>query len=83
MGRASDDMIDRRRDEYVASSLGIPVEALAEHSYELDDTPAGFAGYAWRVVWQDTPPQGVAVNGEPGSQWSDIPPYDWQHPDGE
>lgn len=76
---SSDEMIQRRLDRYVATSLGISTELLDQHPYELDEesgTPS--TGFQWRIVWEDAPPPGVSVNGSPGSLWSDIAPADWE-----
>lgn len=74
--RQREDQQERRRAKGVASYLGISVEALEQHPYEIERTPARFAGYSWRVVWQDTPPPGVKVEAASGTQWTYIAPFD-------
>ena len=74
MSRAYEDAIERRRDEYVASTLGVSVETLEDHPFELDENASDDGVvYGWRVLWDDEAPPGVDVNGAAGSLWSDIP----------
>lgn len=79
MNRFFEDAQERRLDEHVAQQLGISIELLNEHPYQIEEDTGDSADnegviYGWRVVWDDTPPEGVAVGGAEGSQWSDISP---------
>ena len=74
MSRAYEDAMEQRRDEYVASALGVSVETLEDHPFELDENASDDGVvYGWRVLWDDEAPPGVDVNGAAGSLWSDIP----------
>ena len=74
MSRAYEDAMERRRDEYVASALGVSIETLEDYPFELDENASDDGVvYGWRVLWDDEAPSGVDVNGAAGSLWSDIP----------
>lgn len=81
MGRAFEEAQERRlarkRDEHVAQQLGISVEVLDGHPYEIEENSGDSADnegvvYSWRVLWADVPPKGVAAHGKEGWYWSDI-----------
>lgn len=74
MRRAYEDVMENRRDEYVASALGVSVETLEDYPFELEENASDDSVvYGWRVVWDDEAPTGVDVNGAAGLLWSDIP----------
>jgi hypothetical protein len=75
--RQLEDRQEVDRDAYVAQELGISVEALEEHSYDIEE--AGF-GLVWRIFWADTAPEGVKTEGHAGGLWTDIQPH--HEPDG-
>ena len=80
MSRAYEDAMERRRDEYVASTLGISIEMLEDYPFELDENASDDGVvYGWRVLWDDEAPHGVDVNGAAGSLWSDIPAAPDEH----
>lgn len=55
----------RKRDEHIARELGISIESLHEHPYEIDVVHHGIF---WRIKWSDQAPPGVET------EWSDIHP---------
>lgn len=71
--RQLEDAMERRRDEYVAAQLGVPIEILADHPYQIAENASddGLI-YSWQILWDDTAPDGVTVHGSPGSRWSDL-----------
>ena len=74
MSRAYDDVTDLRRDAHVAQALGISLDTLNDYPFEIDANASddGLI-YSWHILWDDRAPPGVAVNGDIGSLWSDIP----------
>lgn len=74
---AQERRLKQQQDEHVARHLGISIEVLGDHPYEIEENSGDSADnegvvYGWRVLWDDLPPEGVAVHGEEGSYWSDI-----------
>jgi hypothetical protein len=74
---AQEEVHERRLNEHVAQQLGISIEILDEHPYQIEEVSGDNADnegvvYGWRVMWDDVPPEGIAVHGAEGSQWSDI-----------
>lgn len=69
--RQFDDARERERDEHVAREVGVSVDALVDHPYDLDEAGGGIA---WRVIWQEGPPEGVVASGSAGSEWTEIHP---------
>ncbi len=71
---------EQRLREHVARELGISVEILDEHPYEI---AAANHGIVWRITWDDTAPPGAEAHGAIGTQWSDIHPlYEPEEPVG-
>ena len=57
MSRAYEDTMERRRDEYVASALGVSVETLDDYPFELDENASDDGVvYGWRVLWDEEAP---------------------------
>jgi hypothetical protein len=73
--RQLEEAIEQRQDQYIARQLGISTETLGDHPFQIDENSSddGLV-YSWRILWDDTPPEGVAVQGTPGALWSDIQP---------
>lgn len=70
MKRLLEEEQEQKRDEYVAQELGISVDVLQEHDFEIEEDFT-----IWRVKWRGTPPLGVEVHGAEGTQWSNIAPF--------
>lgn len=65
------------RDRHVARHLGISVEDLADHPYEIDEvTLKDGTVAAWRVQWMGDPPPGARAQGGPVEWWNEIPVSD-------
>lgn len=73
MSRALDDALEARQDAAIARALGISVDALDEHPYEIDENASddGLV-YSVRLLWSTTVPEGVDASGAYGSRWTDI-----------
>lgn len=71
--RQLEDAMARRQHDYVASQLGISSEVLDDHPFQVDEhTSDDGVVYSWRILWDQTAPEGIAVQGTFGSFWSDI-----------
>lgn len=73
--RQFEDAAERRQDAYIAGRLGVTVEMLDDYPYQIDENASddGLV-YSWRIMWEDTAPEGVTVYGEAGSLWSEVQP---------
>ncbi len=61
----------------VAAALGIGHETLADHPFHVEEYSSDDdLVYVWRLIWEDSPPDGVETFGAPGQQWSEILPPD-------
>ena len=73
MSRAYEDMMERRQHEYVARELGITIEVLDGHPYQIEENASDDdVVYGWRVLWDETAPPDVDAHGAPGSLWTNI-----------
>jgi hypothetical protein len=70
--RQLEEIRECRLEQYVAEQLGISIDVLASHPYEVDEANHGMV---WRLTWQDGPPPDVQASGPEGSQWTDIYPF--------
>ncbi|WP_428670528.1 hypothetical protein [Reyranella sp.] len=69
--RQLEEAYERKSDEHVARELGISVETLNDHDYEVEEANHGIV---WRINWQGAAPPGVKTYGSIGGQYSDIAP---------
>lgn len=81
MSDAFDDAQEARfstaRDRHVARHLGISIEDLADHPYEIDEITLNDGTVAaWRVQWIGEPPPAAKAQGGPVEWWNEIPVSD-------
>ncbi|NBW07265.1 MAG: hypothetical protein EBR82_04490 [Caulobacteraceae bacterium] len=70
-----EEAMERRQDEYIARQLGVSVEVLDDHPFQIDENASddGLV-YSWRILWDDRAPEGVPVHGHTGYLWSEVEP---------
>lgn len=73
MSRAFDDAMEQRQEAAIANALGVSVDELSEHPYQLDEnTSSDGLVYGVRVLWDRTAPDSVETFGKEGAKWSEL-----------
>ncbi len=75
--RQMEEAAEQRLSSYIAQQLGVSIDALDEHPFQIEENASddGII-YSWRILWDDTPPEGVTTYGAPKALWSEIHPAD-------
>lgn len=73
MSSLFEDAEERRSREHIARALGISLDELDEHPYNIEENSSddGLV-YSWRIFWEVSPPEGVSAFGPEGGQWTDV-----------